>query len=429
MKCPADRDEAFEPTKEGGSHLDRIYREESGRILATLIRLLGSFDLAEEALHEAFAAALEQWPQQGMPANPRTWLISAARYKAIDGLRRQQLFQSKLAELQRLLQVERLVMEEPEESMLRDDRLRLIFTCCHPALAQEAQVALTLRTLGGLSTDEIAKAFLVPLPTMSQRLVRAKQKIRDAGIPYRVPPPEDWPDRLAAVMLVVYLVFNEGYTAASGDTLIRRELCSEAIRLGRLLCELVPREQEAQGLLALMLLHDSRREARVAPQGGILLLEEQDRSLWNHQQIREGLDLVESALRMGPAGPYAVQAAIAAVHARAERAEQTDWREIAGLYEVLCRLQPSPVVELNRAVAIAMAEGAEAGLRLLDQLEASKQLRGYYLLPAARADLLRRLGRRDEAAAAYRQAISLANNEAEREFLERRLAESEARAR
>ncbi len=390
--------------------IEKIYREESGRILATLIRLLGDFDLAEEAAQEAFAVALEQWPRQGIPGNPRAWLVSTARNKAVDLLRRRSRFEKKQEELQRLAGEQPAITlknepsaREPDDAMLSDDRLRLIFTCCHPALRTEAQVALTLRTLCGLSTEEIAKAFLAPVPTMAQRLVRAKGKIRDARIPYRVPPMEELAERLAAVMLVVYLVFNEGYNAASGDALVRRELCAEAIRLGRVLCELLPQEAEARGLLALMLLHDSRRDTRTGSNGEMLLLEEQDRSRWNQEQIREGLALVESALRSAPPGAYSVQAAIAAVHARAERAEATDWAQIAGLYDVLIRLQPSPVVELNRAVAVAMAQGPAEGLRLLGALEAKGELRGYYLLPAAKGDLARRLERWSAAAESYRR--------------------------
>ena len=419
--------------------LEKIYREESARILATLIRLLGSFDLAEEATQEAFAAALEQWPSSGTPANPRAWLVSTGRHKAVDLLRRRARFENKREELQRLAAIEEQLALDPEDAILsgeaetlsepmqRDDRLRLIFTCCHPALMIEAQVALTLRTLCGLATDEIAKAFLVPAPTMAQRLVRAKAKIRDARIPYRVPPSEELRDRLAAVMLVVYLVFNEGYNAASGDVVIRRELCAEAIRLGRLLGELLPREAETRGLLALMLLHDSRRNARMSADGDIILLEEQNRSLWNQEQIREGLALTEAALRSAPPGPYSVQAAIAAVHARANRAEETDWSQIAALYDVLLRLQPSPVVELNRAVAIAMARGATEGIRLLDELDLKGELRGYHLLPAARGDLSRRLSQWAAAADAYRQAIAIVSNDAERRFLAKRLAEAESK--
>ncbi len=412
---------------------EKIYREESGRVLATLIRLLGDFDLAEEAAQEAFATALEQWPLQGIPTNPSAWLVSTARHKALDVIRRRTRFQGMQEELQRLaeLQVENGRDAESEDVMLShvlqsDDRLRLIFTCCHPALKIEAQVALTLRTLCGLTTEEIARAFLSPLPTTAQRLVRAKQKIRDARIPYRVPPMDELAERLAAVMLVVYLVFNEGYNAASGDALVRRELCAEAIRLGRLLCELLPQEAEARGLLALMLLHDSRRDTRAGANGEMLLLEEQDRSQWNREQIREGLALVESALRSAPPGVYSVQAVIAAVHARAERAENTDWAQIAGLYDVLLRLQPSPVIELNRAVAVAMAEGPAEGLRLLDELEMRGELRGYHLLSAARGDLARRLCQWSTASDAYRQALALVSNETERRFLARRLAETES---
>jgi RNA polymerase sigma-70 factor (ECF subfamily) len=415
--------------------IEQVYRDESARILATLIRLLGDFDLAEEVTQEAFAVAVEQWPRQGVPENPRAWLVSTARNKAVDRIRRRMRFEKKQDELQRFTRVrEPLALApasdgegESEDAMLSDDRLRLIFTCCHPALQTESQVALTLRTLCGLSTEEIAKAFLAPVPTMAQRLVRAKGKIRDARIPYRVPPTEDLAERIEAVMLVVYLVFNEGYNAASGDALFRRDLCSEAIRLGRLLCELLPREAEAAGLLALMLLHDSRREARMDANGEILLLEGQDRSRWNQAQIGEGLALVESALRGTAPGPYAVQAAIAAVHARAWRAEETDWAQIAALYGVLLRLQPSPVVELNRAVAVAMSQGAEAGLRLLQELEKRGELGGYYLLPAAQADLARRLEQWTAAAGAYRRALALATNEAERKFLSKRLVEAESK--
>jgi RNA polymerase sigma-70 factor (ECF subfamily) len=421
--------------------IERIFREESGRILATLIGLLGSFDLAEEVMQEAFTAALEQWPRHGMPANPRAWLISTAQHKGVDLLRRSARFDSKRDELQKIADLEQQ-LADADENMRRhgstsdasgddpfgDDRLRLIFTCCHPALALEAQVALTLRTLCGLSTDEIARGFLVPLPTMAQRLVRAKQKIRDAQIPYQVPPEQELAARLEAVLLVVYLVFNEGYSATSGDTAIRHELCAEALRLARILCLLLPRQTEARSLLALMLLHDSRRAARLGENGEPVLLEEQNRSQWNREQIGEGLALVESALRDGPPGPYALQAAIAAVHARAPRAAETDWHQIVALYELLLRAQPSPVVELNHAAAVAMAEGPAAGLHLLDQLETNADLRDYYLLPAARADLLRRLERWSEAAAAYRRALALAGNDSARNFLSRRLAKMESKA-
>jgi len=411
--------------------VERIYREESGRILATLIRLLGSFDLAEEVMQEAFAVALEQWPKQGLPDNPRAWLVSTAHHKGVDMLRRRTRFDSKRDELQKLAELEQQ-LSEAEENMLRpdgvsDDRLRLIFTCCHPALVLEAKVALTLRTLCGVSTEEIARAFLVPLPTMAQRLVRAKQKIRDAGIPYQVPARPELKERLEAVMLVVYLVFNEGYSASSGDTVIRRELCAEAIRLGRLICELLPAEIESRALLALMLLHDSRQAARVDGNGEAVLLDGQDRSVWNQEEIREGLSLLDSALRAGAAGVYVLQAAIAALHAQAARAEETDWKQIVALYEALLRLQPSPVVELNHAAAVAMAAGPGAGLRLLDGLEGKAELREYYLLPAARGDLLRRLEQWSEAALAYRRALALASNEGARSFLSRRLAEMEAR--
>ena len=415
--------------------IERIFREESGRILATLIRLLGSFDLAEEVMQEAFTVALEQWPAQELPTNPRAWLVSTAQHKAVDLLRRSARFESKREELQKIAELEQqlaaseetmLSKDRSSEEFFSDDRLRLIFTCCHPALALDAQVALTLRTLCGLSTDDIARGFLVPLPTMAQRIVRAKQKIREARIPYQVPPPQDLAARLEAVMLVVYLVFNEGYSASSGDAPIRHELCAEAIRLARLICQLLPRQNEARALLALMLLHDSRRSTRTGENGEPILLEDQNRDRWNQDQIREGLVLVESALRDAPAGPYALQAAIAAVHARAARPEDTDWRQIVGLYEILLRMQPSPIVELNHAAAVAMSDGPAAGLRLLDALEAKDELRDYYLLPAARADLLRRLQQRTEAATAYRRALALATNDAARKFLSRRLAEMES---
>lgn len=405
--------------------LEQIYRDEWGRIVATLIRLLGSFDLAEEAAQEAFAVALDQWPRQGIPANPRAWLISTARHKALDALRRKTRWEdggNPDAKLAVLAQEPTVAIEE--DGVVEDDRLRLIFTCCHPALNADAQVALTLRTLCGLTTEQIAKAFLVPLPAMAQRLVRAKQKIRDAGIPYRTPPRTELAERLQAVLLVVYLVFNEGYNTAGEG----RALSDEAIRLGRVLCELLPAEAEVRGLLALMLLHDARREARKSSDGDLILLEDQDRGLWNRKAIGEGLSLAESALRSGP-GPYSVQAAIAAVHAQAASAIITDWPQIVALYDVLLRMQPSPVIELNRAAAVAMSEGCEAGLRLLDELEERAELRGYYLLPAARADMLRRLGEWSAAADAYRTALALASQEAEQRFLTRRLAEMEAAVR
>jgi RNA polymerase sigma-70 factor (ECF subfamily) len=409
--------------------IEQIYREESGRILATLIRLLGDFDLAEEAVQEAFSAALAQWPREGTPSNPRAWLVSAGRNKAVDLLRRRALLEDKRDQLARWIALAQQVADAPEDNMLKDDRLRLIFTCCHPALAREVQVPLTLRTLCGLSTEEIARAFLVPTSTMAQRLVRAKQKIRDAGIPYRVPDDDQLPERLETVLLVVYLVFNEGYNATAGDAVVRLELCGEAIRLGRLLHGLMPREPEAEALLALMLLHDSRRDARVTRSGEIVLLEEQDRGQWHAEQIEEGLQLVEDALTRGAKGAYALQAAIAALHAQAKSASETDWHQIAVLYELLLQIQPSPVVELNRAVAVAMSQGPAEGLQLLDAIEERRVLSGYYLLPAARADLLRRMERWEEAESVYQRALSLAGNGAERRFLERRVSEMRTQAR
>ncbi len=401
--------------------IEEVFRTEHGRILATLIRLLGDIDVAEEALQEAFAAALEQWPVAGPPTNPVTWLVSTGRHKAIDRLRRR----ARLAQKQEQIAWHLELSAAEEDAPVPEDRLRLIFTCCHPALATEAQVALTLRTLGGLSTEEIAHAFLVPAPTMAQRLVRAKAKIRGARIPYEVPPDDALAERLEAVMVVVYLVFNEGYAASFGARLVRHELCEQAIRLGRMLVELLPAHAEPKGLLALMLLHDSRSETRLDGSGEIVLLEDQDRMRWDRAQIDEGAALVEAALRAGgrPPGPYALQAAIAAVHAQAPTAAATDWPQITALYGVLARVHPSPVVELNRAVAVAMSDGIERGLALVDELDHGGELAGYHLLPVARAELLRRLGRHAEAAESYRRALALVSNEAERRHLERRLRE------
>ena len=396
--------------------LERLYREESRRVLATLIRLLGDFDLAEEALHEAFRAALEQWPEQGVPANPRAWLVSAGRFKAIDQLRRQARFQA-------LDEVEEPAGGEAwDGEHLEDDRLRLIFTCCHPALASDAQVALTLREVCDLTTEEIASAFLAAPPTIAQRIVRAKNKIRDAHIPYEVPGRRELPERLEAVLRVVYLVFNEGYFASSGDALTRKHLSAEAIRLGRLLCELSP-ESEVRGLLALMLLHESRRAARSDAEGLPVLLEEQDRSLWDRALIAEGQQQVQAAFASGEVGPYCLQAAISALHAEAADIESTDWAQIVGLYEVLLAANPSPVIELNRAVALAMRDGAEAGLRQVEAILGRGELADYHLAHAARADLNRRLGRWEEARVAYRRALQLSQQGMDRQFLERRLAE------
>jgi RNA polymerase sigma-70 factor, ECF subfamily len=404
---------------------EKLHREESGRILATLIRLLGDFDLAEEMLQEAYAVALKKWPAEGTPANPRSWLISTARHKAIDRLRREQRFEQKAEEIAKTAEKTVAPESDLEEEMVADDRLRLIFTCCHPSLPLEARVALTLRIVCGITTEEISRAFLVPVATMAQRLVRAKGKIREAGIPYRVPSREELRDRLDGVLLVVYLIFNEGYLASSGDSLVRRELCAEAIRLVRVLCGLLPGQAEAQALLGLMLLHDSRRDARLSAEGELVLLEEQDRSLWHAEQIREGTEIVESALRRGAASMYAVQASIAALHANAKTAAETDWAQIAALYDVLLRTHASPVIEVNRAVAVAMARSVDEGLALLDEIEKRGELEEFHLLPAARADLLRRLGRMAEAAEAYRRAFALASNDIERRFLRRRMGEIE----
>jgi len=397
--------------------VEDIYRKESRRVFATLVRLLGDFDLAEEALHEAFRAALEQWPTEGLPDNPRAWLVSAGRFKAIDNIRRQARFDALDED-----HAERIAAEESgrEVDEIEDDRLRLIFTCCHPALAADAQVALTLREVCGLTTEEIASAFITPAPTLAQRIVRAKGKIRDAKIPYEVPGPRDLPERLDAVLRVIYLVFNEGYSASSGAALTRSDLSSEAIRVGRLLAEMLP-EPEAMGVLALMLLQESRRAARATAAGDLILLEEQDRSLWDRGLIAEGVGLVERALASRRFGPYTIQAAIAAVHAEAPSAAATDWPQIVALYDVLLRMDASPVVELNRAVAVAMRDGPAAGLKLVDGLV--KELDGYHLAHAARADLCRRLGRPKEARQSYEKALALARQEPERRFLERRLAE------
>lgn len=393
-------------------------------MLATLIRLLGDFDLAEDMLQEAFAAALAQWPRDGVPRNPRAWLVSTARHKALDQLRRDKSFTQKREELARLSRT--MVSAEIHDQDFPDDLLRLIFICCHPALALEAQTALTLKTLCGFSVEEIARAFLVLPATMAQRLVRAKKKIRAARIPYAVPDPDRLGERLEGVLRVVYLVFNEGYAASTGDRLVRRELCVEAVRLGRLLRSLLPKEKEIAGLLALLLLHDSRRQARVNANGDLVLLEDQDRALWDREQITEGVDLAEEAAREGGSGFYALQAAIAALHVQPRHAGQTDWPRIATLYGLLLRSHPSAVVALNRAVAVAMAEGPESGLVLIEALESSDQLLGYYLLHSAKADLLRRLGRNREAAKAYELALSLVDQAPERRFLERRLREVEA---
>ncbi|MFY1017899.1 RNA polymerase sigma factor [Ectopseudomonas khazarica] len=397
--------------------IERLYRDESRRVLATLIRLLGDFDLAEEALHEAFRSAVEQWPREGVPDNPRAWLVSAGRFRAIDSLRRQRRFQP----LDERIDVPG-EGDAQEVELLEDDRLRLIFTCCHPALASDAQVALTLREVCDLSTEEIARAFLSSPSTLAQRIVRAKAKIRDARIPYEVPGRNELPERLEAVLRVVYLVFNEGYFASSGDSLTRSQLSDEAIRLGRLLLELLP-EPEVLGLLALMVLHESRRQARSAADGEVILLEAQDRSLWDRELIAEGEALVLQALHSRRFGPYSLQAAIAAVHAEAASLEETDWAQIVGLYDELLRLNPSPVVALNRAVALAMHEGEEVGLMEVERLLASGELDAYHLLHAARADLLRRLGRTDQAITAYRQALALAQQGADRQFLQKRLEE------
>ncbi|MCU1342910.1 MAG: polymerase subunit sigma-24 [Candidatus Acidoferrum typicum] len=401
--------------------IDALYRSDSRRVLATLIRLLGGFDAAEEAMHDAFTAALDSWPSEGVPENPRAWLISTGRFKAIDRLRRGARFDAALARAAEHLEA---IASPPSDfdDDLEDDRLRLIFTCCHPALSADARIALTLREVCGLETEQIARAFLIPATTLAQRIVRAKGKIRDAHIPYQVPSRAELPGRLDVVLHVLYLVFNEGYSATSGDNVVRHDLSAEAIRLGRLLVELLP-EPEAIGLLALMLLHDARRPARTSAEGELILLDEQDRSLWNREQIQQGLALVDQALASRRFGPYTLQAAIAALHAQAATAAATDWRQIVGLYDVLLRLENSPVVELNRAAAIAMHEGPETGLALVDAILARGELADYYLAHSARADLCRRLGRTQEAIAAYQRALALTTQAPERRFIERRLAE------
>ncbi len=401
--------------------VDSVYRADGRRVFATLIRLLGDFDRAEDALHDAFRAAMEQWPRDGVPANPRAWLVSTGRFKAIDAMRRRARFDASLAATAAQLAADTDAALEQDAEGVADDRLRLIFTCCHPALPPDARVALTLREVCGLTTEEIARAFFTAPSTLAQRIVRAKTKIRDAGIPYQVPSPDDLPDRLDAVLRVIYLVFNEGYSASSGGSLTRPDFSGEAIRLGRLLVELLP-EPEAMGLLALMLLHESRRGARTSPEGDLILLEDQDRARWNREQIAEGTALVERALLSRQFGPYTLQAAIAAVHAEAPTPAATDWTEIVGLYDALAQIEPSPVIALNRAVAVAMRDGPAAGLMLIDALLSRGDLTDYHLAHAARAELCRRLGRTAEARTSYERALGLTQQAPERRFLERRLA-------
>jgi RNA polymerase sigma-70 factor (ECF subfamily) len=402
--------------------VDEVYRTESRRVFATLIRLLGDFDRAEDAMHDAFIAAVDQWAREGVPANPRAWLVSTGRFKAIDAIRRRARFDKSLATLAEDLDETFGDPAAYDDDNVEDDQLRLIFTCCHPALAPDARIALTLREVCGLTTEEIARAFLTAPPTLAQRIVRAKSKIRDAKIPYEVPSRAELPERLDAVLHCIYLVFNEGYSASSGDSLTRADLSSEAIRLATLLVDLLP-EPEVVGLLALMLLHESRRDARTTPDGDIILLEDQDRSRWNQQLIAQGTRLVEQALRSRRFGPYTLQAAISAVHAEAKSAEETDWAEIVGLYDALLQITPSPVVELNRAVALAMRDGPEAGLTAIDAILGRGDLTGYYLAHSAQAELARRLGRTDDARAAYQRALDLTQQAPERRFLERRLAD------
>jgi RNA polymerase sigma-70 factor, ECF subfamily len=408
--------------KDARAAVDAVYRSESRQVLATLIRLLGDFETAEEALHDAFAVAVEQWARDGVPANPRAWLVSTGRFKAIDGIRRRTRHDASLEELAKQLETSTSDPEEWDDEHVEDDRLRLIFTCCHPALAPEAQAAMTLREVCGLTTEEIARAFLTKPPTIAQRIVRAKTKIREARIPYEVPLEKELPDRLDAVLRVVYLVFNEGYSASSGGSLTRHDLSGEAIRLGRMLMELLP-EPEAMGLLGLMLLQDSRRTARTSGTGELILLEDQDRALWSRDQITEGIALVQRALSMGQIGPYTIQAAIAAVHAQAPSAAVTDWGHIVALYDLLLQAHPSPVVELNRAVAVAMRDGPLAGLTLINTILAQGDLGNYHLIHAARADLCRRLGQTAEARASYERALDLTQQEPERRFLKKRLSE------
>jgi len=419
---PRTADMGKNPAGVSRERVGEVYRSDSRRVFATLVRLLGDFDLAEDALHNAFAAALEQWPKAGVPDNPRAWLVSVGRFTAIDALRRRARFDAALAELADRLDHEAADPASVDHDNVEDDRLRLIFTCCHPALAPEAQAALTLREVCGLTTEDVARAFLIPAPTLAQRIVRAKARIRDQQIPYRVPPQEELPQRLDDVLRVIYLVFNEGYSASAGESLTRPDLSGEAIRLGRLLVALLP-EPEAISLLALMLLQDSRREARTTPGGDLIPLEEQDRSLWDERRILEGTALVRRALSRGRFGPYSIQAAIAAVHAQAPSVAATDWAQIVGLYDLLLRIVPSPIIELNRAVAVAMRDGPEVGLVQVDGILARGELTGYHLAHAVRADLCRRMGNAADARVSYERALGLAEQEPERRFLARRLAD------